>query len=156
MRKSRLLNGLIATTLVLAIAQFAPAQVPQGVGEGWLGEFDHASRQLLQLAEATPANKFAWRPAAGVRSIAEVYMHIGIANHFLMSQAGVKPTLDLTTLGKEPEEHHRQGSGDQVPQGIVRRGSVRLSKRGSTEEDAVVQEGCHGGRHLPSHPRPQP
>jgi uncharacterized damage-inducible protein DinB len=104
MRKSRLLNGLIAATLALAIVDSAGAQVPQGVGEGWLGEFDHASRQLLQLADATPADKFAWRPAAGVRSIAEVYMHIGIANQFLLSQAGVKPTVDLTTLGKEPEK----------------------------------------------------
>ena len=104
MGKSRLLNGLIAATLALAIADSAAAQVPQGVGEGWLGEFDHASRQLLQLADATPVDKFAWRPAAGVRSIAEVYMHLGIANQFLLSQAGVKPTVDLTTLGKEPEK----------------------------------------------------
>lgn len=104
MAKSRVLNGLIGITLALAIAPSASAQVPQGVGEGWLGEFDHASRQLLQLAEATPADKFAWRPAAGVRSIAEVYMHIGVGNHVLMSQAGAKPALDLATLGKDPEK----------------------------------------------------
>jgi uncharacterized damage-inducible protein DinB len=104
MAKSRVLNGLIGITLALAIAPSASAQVPQGVGEGWLGEFEHASRQLLQLAEATPADKFAWRPAAGVRSIAEVYMHIGVGNHFLLSQAGAKPSVDLTTLGKEPEK----------------------------------------------------
>lgn len=104
MAKSRVLDGLIGITLALAIAQSASAQIPQGVGEGWLGEFDHASRQLLQLAEATPADKFAWRPAAGVRSIAEVYMHVGVGNHFLLSQAGAKPALDLATLGKDPEK----------------------------------------------------
>jgi uncharacterized damage-inducible protein DinB len=104
MAKSRVLNGLIGITLVLAIAWPAAAQVPQGVGEGWLGELDHASRQLLQLAEATPADKFAWRPAPGVRSIAEVYMHLGIANQFLLAQAGGKPTVDLAALGKQPEK----------------------------------------------------
>ena len=104
MGKSRLLQLLIAAMLTLAIAPATAAQVPPGVGEGWLGEFDHAARQLLQLAEATPADKFAWRPAAGVRSIAEVYMHVGIANHFLLSQAGVAPAADLTTLGSDPEK----------------------------------------------------
>jgi uncharacterized damage-inducible protein DinB len=103
MAKSRVLN-VIGITLALAIARPVLAQVPQGVGEGWLGEFDHASRQLLQLAEATPADKFAWRPATGVRSIAEVYLHIGVGNHFLMAQAGAKPALDLATLGKDPEK----------------------------------------------------
>jgi uncharacterized damage-inducible protein DinB len=104
MAKSRVLKVVTGIILALAIARPVAAQVPQGVGEGWLGEFDHASRQLLQLAEATPADKFAWRPAAGVRSIAEVYMHLGIANQFLLSQAGAKPSVDLSTLGKEPEK----------------------------------------------------
>ena len=88
----------------LLVAQAAAAQVPPGVGEGWLGEFDHAARQLLQLAEATPAEKFSWRPAPGVRSISEVYMHVALANYFLVAQTGVKPPIDLAALGKEPEK----------------------------------------------------
>jgi hypothetical protein len=76
--------------LALTVAWPAAAQVPAGVDEGWLGEFEHAQRQLLQLAEATPRDKFSWRPAPGVRSIAEVYMHIAVANYFLLGQAGIK------------------------------------------------------------------
>ena len=34
-------------------------------------------RQLIALAEAIPAEKFAWWPVKGVRSVSEVYMHIG-------------------------------------------------------------------------------
>ena len=93
--------GLLITLL---LAWPAAAQVPAGVGEGWLGEFEHAQRQLLQLAEATPADKFSWRPAPGVRSIAEVYMHLGIGNYFLLGQAGIKAPIDLTSLGKQPEK----------------------------------------------------
>jgi uncharacterized damage-inducible protein DinB len=92
--------GMVAA---LAIAAAAEAQTA-GAGQGWVGEFNHASQQLLQLAEATPAEKFAWRPAPGVRSISEVYMHAAIGNYFLLGQAGLKSPVDLATLGKDPEK----------------------------------------------------
>lgn len=82
----------------------AAAQAPPGVGEGWKGEFDHAADHVTRLAEAIPADKFGWRPGPGVRSIAEVCMHLALGNYFLLGQAGAKPTIDLTKLGKEPEK----------------------------------------------------
>ena len=100
-----------ATVFALALTHSAAAQVPPGVGEGWMGEFDHAARQLLQLAEAIPAEKFAWRPAPGVRSIAEVYMHIGVANQHLVSRMGAKPTADLSAMGKDPEKSITEKAG---------------------------------------------
>ena len=99
-----LVKVAVSAALALTLAQPLTAQVPAGVGEGWLGELDHASRQLLQLAEATPSEKFAWRPAPGVRSIAEVYMHIAVANYVLLGHTGAKPPVDLATLGKDPEK----------------------------------------------------
>jgi uncharacterized damage-inducible protein DinB len=50
---------------------------------------------LIALAEATPAEKFAWRPASGVRSTSEVYMHIASANFYLLSVTGPKIPSDL-------------------------------------------------------------
>jgi uncharacterized damage-inducible protein DinB len=94
---------MTAAVLGVLLARPAAAQVPAGVGEGWRGEFDHAARQLLQLAEATPADKFSWRPAAGVRSIAEVYMHLALANRFLLGRTGLGPAFDPASLGKQPE-----------------------------------------------------
>lgn len=64
---------------------------PEGLGRGWTGEFEHAARQLVALAEATPAAKFSFRPAPGVRSTSEVYMHVAVVNYYLLAQAGVKP-----------------------------------------------------------------
>lgn len=64
---------------------------PDGLGRGWSGEFDHAARQLVALAEATPAEKFSFRPGPGVRSTSEVYMHVAVGNYGLLAQAGVKP-----------------------------------------------------------------
>ena len=160
MRKSRLLTALIAAMLTLTIAPPAAAQVPPGVGEGWLGEFDHAARQLLQLAEATPADKFAWRPAAGVRSIAEVYMHVGIANHFLLSQAGLTPAVDLTTLGGNPEKSTTdkaavikflKESFDAVRSGYQRadrQKKVQLFKKDVTAGDIFLRILVHNHEHM--------
>ena len=72
-----------------------PAQAPEGIWQGYDGEWKHVSQQLLALAEATPAEKFSWRPAPGVRSTSEVYMHIAIANFYLLSVTGPKMPADL-------------------------------------------------------------
>ena len=53
----------------------------------------------MSLAEATPADKFAWRPAPGVRSISEVYMHIAGGNYFLATFVG-KPAPKTNDLEK--------------------------------------------------------
>ncbi len=94
--------GMVAA-MAFTFVHHPAAQPPPGVGEGWNGEFDHAARQLTQLAEAFPADKFAWRPGPDVRSTSEVLMHIAIGNHLLLGQAGLKPP-DLAKLGKEPEK----------------------------------------------------
>jgi uncharacterized damage-inducible protein DinB len=47
-------------------------------------------KKLAALAEATPQEKYAWRPAPGVRSISEVYMHVAGGNYFLTTFLGAK------------------------------------------------------------------
>jgi len=66
-----------------------------GVWQGYDGEWRHVSNQLVALAEAMPADKFAWRPAPGVRSTSEVFMHIAIANFGLLSETGIPMPPDL-------------------------------------------------------------
>src|SRR5271168_5515900 len=72
----------------------------EGIWEGYDGEWGHVSRQLLALAEATPADKFAWRPAPGVRSTSEVYMHIAGSNFYLLGVTGLKEPGDDIDLEK--------------------------------------------------------
>lgn len=69
---------------------------------GFRAEFfanlDEVQEKILDLAESTPADKFTWRPAPGVRSVSEVYMHIAGGNYFLATFLGVpapKRTSDL-------------------------------------------------------------
>jgi uncharacterized damage-inducible protein DinB len=102
-RAARLALAL-ATLCVLILLQASAQTPPRELGQGWVPEFTLASRQLLQLAEATPAEKFGWRPAPGVRSVSEVYMHLALSNYYLMEQAGVKSPVDLSKLPKDAEK----------------------------------------------------
>jgi uncharacterized damage-inducible protein DinB len=73
-----------------------PAQAPEGIWQGYDGEWKHVSQQLIALAEATPAERYSWRPAPGVRSTSEVYMHLAIANFYLLSVTGPKMPAHLS------------------------------------------------------------
>ena len=89
---------LIAVAVCLSLLLATPAfaqKAPEGIWEGYDGEWSHVSQQLVALAEATPPEKFAWRPAPGVRSTSEVYMHIAMANFYLLSVTGPKMPTDL-------------------------------------------------------------
>src|SRR6266699_4263438 len=100
MRKTLLVLLLFSARPLLAQAP------PEGIWQGYDGEWRHVSRQLIALAEATPAEKFAWRPAAGVRSTSAVYMHIAMANFYLLSvtgpkmPAGLKEDMEKTVTSK--------------------------------------------------------
>jgi uncharacterized damage-inducible protein DinB len=67
----------------------------EGLWQGYDGELGHVSRQLVALAEAIPADKYSWRPASGVRSTSEVFMHIALANFYLLSVTGPPMPSDM-------------------------------------------------------------
>lgn len=48
-----------------------------------------AQDKLVALAEAMPAAKYSWRPAKGVRSVGELFVHVAGGNYMLPPMAGV-------------------------------------------------------------------
>ncbi|MGC2475851.1 MAG: hypothetical protein WA485_16030 [Candidatus Sulfotelmatobacter sp.] len=68
--KSKLLGALLLWFSMNASLSFA--QEPPDLFQGYDGEWHHVSEKLIALAEATPPEKFVWRPATGVRSTSEV------------------------------------------------------------------------------------
>jgi uncharacterized damage-inducible protein DinB len=89
------------TLLLFALLSTATMHAQdEGLWEGYNGEWSHTSRQLLALAEATPPEKFSWRPAPGVRSIGEVYMHIAISNFYMLSVTGPKEPAVSVSMEK--------------------------------------------------------
>ena len=87
--------------LCLVLGAFSLHAQLEGLWQGYDGEWGHVSRQLLALAEATPAEKFAWRPSPSVRSTSEVYMHIALANFYLLSVTGPKMPPELEAQDAE-------------------------------------------------------
>ena len=60
-----------------------------------IANLDYTAGNLIKLAEAIPAEKYSWRPAPGVRSVSEVFMHVTNANYFLLGHMGVERPADL-------------------------------------------------------------
>jgi uncharacterized damage-inducible protein DinB len=61
---------------------------PAGFRAEYLVEVDDVGKKLVDLAKAMPADKYSWRPAPGVRSVGEVYVHVVAGNSTLPSFLG--------------------------------------------------------------------
>jgi DinB superfamily len=72
---------LMCLALVTASSALAAQQVPNPpdaveVRKQFTQDLDTLYSKFHALAEAIPADKYTWRPAPGVRSIGEVFMHV--------------------------------------------------------------------------------
>src|SRR6266853_1267464 len=94
---ARYFSKAILLLLLISARPLFAQTAPEGIWQGYDGEWKHVSKQLIDLAEATPEEKFSWRPAAGVRSTSEVYMHIALANFYLLSVTGPKMPAEITS-----------------------------------------------------------
>ena len=82
---------LLVSSITIATAVSAESPKPAGVKGEMLMFIGDAENKLNQLAEAIPEAKYSWRPGEGVRSPAEVFMHVAAANFGIPSFWGVKP-----------------------------------------------------------------
>lgn len=126
-----------------------------------LSQIDQAREKLLALAEATPADKFAWRPAQGVRSVGEVYAHVSGANYFLPTFWGSKMPDGIDPRGFEKDGGDKaktvdtlKKSFDHLKQQVQALSPADLDKkikmfgRDATVRDTVLVLATHGHEHL--------
>jgi uncharacterized damage-inducible protein DinB len=66
-----------------------------------LSEVIVQENEFIRLAEAIPANKYTWRPAPDVRSIAEVFLHVSAANYNMYTLVGAKIPAGIDTKTME-------------------------------------------------------
>jgi uncharacterized damage-inducible protein DinB len=84
---------ILLFTLPAAITAKSLGDAPVFVQE-FIGQLDFVKGRLIQLAEAMPDNKYNWSPGEGVRSVGEVFAHVGEANFYLISiMNGSKPDM---------------------------------------------------------------
>lgn len=96
------LAGIVSAAGAQAATASANAAPPtSGYRAEFLQEMKYFEGRYTQLAEAIPADKYTWRPAAGVRSVAEVLLHVAGANQGLPGMAGIQPPAGFARQGYE-------------------------------------------------------
>ena len=154
--KKRLLCAVIG-----AMTLHAAVDPLEGVWQGYDGEWGHVSRQLIALAEAIPADKYPWRPGPGVRSTSEVFMHIVVADFWLLSITGQPPPTDLKldraekTVTAKPEviawlkrslDAVKNAHAGIKPGDLAR--NVKVYKRDATVEGMYLRIIIHANEHM--------
>ena len=94
-RKSLAL-ALVCTALLAlpAAAEHHEGEKPEmpelsGFLADFKGDFEFSSGRLNQLANAFGTDQYGWRPADGIRSVSEVFIHVAGANFFFANQFGI-------------------------------------------------------------------
>lgn len=107
--RNLVLAGCLALSLP-ALAQGTPAPAPaapapaptfQTDAAGVLG---HVQKEMVSLVGAMPQNKFTWRPAKGVRSVSEVYLHAAGSAYWFGKQLGFQVPADVEAKMKDFEK----------------------------------------------------
>ena len=102
---SVLFLGLLCAAATGAFAQTAaappatPALPTAGVRAEFFNGLASLEKRFLSLAEAMPTEKYTWRPAEGVRSVSEVYLHVAGANYGIPRLVGIAPPVGLNPRG---------------------------------------------------------
>lgn len=158
--KPIILGASLAVFAVAPLVGQAPPAAPAGVRGEILAQFDDAATKLVQLAEAIPPEKFAWRPAAGVRSVSQVAMHVAGGNYFILSMAGVPMPAGLsqdaenTVTDKAQVLEQLRRSVEHVRAAIRGIPDADLDKpanlfgRATTKRDVLLLTATHAHEHL--------
>jgi uncharacterized damage-inducible protein DinB len=130
--------------LMIALPCLTQAEEARAFTREYLTELDYAASRLVALAEATPPEKYAWRPGEGVRSVSEVYAHVALGNFLLLEIVGHAAPEDLyakvTTTGRARSMTLVTRNGELEKQTTEKTQVVALLKR-SLEALRVALEG---------------
>jgi hypothetical protein len=121
-RSFALAAGLLSCATPL-LAQDAPSRESAlEVRKQFMTDLDTLQSKVLALSEAIPADKYAWRPAPGVRSFGEVFMHIaseyyvytplsfgGARSTVIPRGADAMKTFEASATKAEVQKHLRDG-----------------------------------------------
>jgi uncharacterized damage-inducible protein DinB len=93
------LVAAFALALVVPVAAHEEAAATPPAEGGFQGDvaadIERTGARLVALAEAIPAEQYGWRPAEGVRSVSEVFLHVANGNTLLPPAIGATPPPDV-------------------------------------------------------------
>jgi uncharacterized damage-inducible protein DinB len=70
-------------------------QAMSGFCVEFVGQVHFIQGRLVELQKAVPQEKYSWRPAEGVRSVGEVYLHAAAANYYFAKFTGYEVPKDI-------------------------------------------------------------
>jgi uncharacterized damage-inducible protein DinB len=95
------LRVLAPAVLGLALAPApAAAQAKSSVTADLLADYKEAKGKILGLAKAMPDAAWEWRPAPGVRSTKEVFVHLAADNYFIPTGAELAAPAETGITGE--------------------------------------------------------
>jgi len=94
-RRAALLTACLMVPLPLA------AQEREGVMGDLLQDLAGVEKKIMGLASAMPAAAYEWRPAKGVRTAGETFMHVAADNYFLPAAMGLSAPGETGVNGKD-------------------------------------------------------
>ncbi len=80
---AQVLRPLAAFCLLALVAVPTKSAAQQGFMGTMHADINEVERKIIALANAIPESAFGWRPAAGVRSVGEVFQHVAADNYIL-------------------------------------------------------------------------
>lgn len=158
----KLMRVVVILAAALVVASHAAAQCGMAAPSGFMAEakpsIDDAMDKAVKLAEAVPAEKYTWRPAEGVRSISEVFMHMAGAAYGFANTLGTPPPqgvnprefAGITDKARVVEELKKANEHLKAAVAAVTdvEKKVRAGQREITIREAVVGRNAHMHEHL--------
>jgi uncharacterized damage-inducible protein DinB len=132
------------TTSTQVMVMKAAPVAPAGFRADYIAEIEKVGKKLVDLAEAMPADKYSWRPAAGVRSVGEVYMHVVAGNSTFPSFLGF-PRMEGITLESEKTVTEKAQIVPLLKKSIE---NVRAAGANITDADLDKKVKTFGGREM--------
>lgn len=87
-----------AALFTLSPARASAADAAASIRADVIANMMAAGDKVVELAGAMPAGKWSWRPAKGVRSVGELYLHVAQGNYMLGMLLGAKPPMSMVEL----------------------------------------------------------
>ena len=133
-----LLLSLAAAPRVARAQEVLDAKSAVHIRKVYLADLDTLHAKILALAIAIPEDKYAWRPAAGVRSISEVLMHVPHEFYYYV------PT---SVGGAPPKDFGPQKDAEKRLSGITKKSAV-LDELAKSWAHTRAQVGAVDAAHL--------
>ena len=152
---------LLPLVLLLAAAEARAQATPPGFREEFLLQFDASMAKFIALAEAMPADRYAWSPGEGVMPVARVYAHVARYNYYYPATAlGIAAPggldadsveqraakADVVDLLRRSREHVRQAVAAMSDAQLA--APTRLYGRDVPQWSVLLQLVAHMNEHL--------